>query len=115
MVDHNPNATLPKIFRVIVNAAGYEETWIEGLNVYHSPNAAIPMPMEMLPGAAHHFFEKSQHVMSYTPEFHPMSSVTKHYSPVDVERVLAEVGDKTHMVWTLKPGEPLPQDAGESV
>ncbi|MBY3178716.1 hypothetical protein HFO41_31805 [Rhizobium leguminosarum] len=108
MVDHNPNATLPKIFRVIVNAAGYEETWIEGLNVYHNPNAAIPMAMEMLPGAAHHFFEKSGHVRSFTPEFHPMSSVTQHFAPVDVEEVLAEIGDKTHMVWTLKPGEPLP-------
>lgn len=115
MVDHNPNATLPKIFRVIVNADGYEETWIEGLNVYHNPNAEIPMPMEMLPGAAHHFFEESGLVRSFTPEFHPTSSVTQHLSPVDVEKVLAEVGDKTHMVWTLKPGDPLPQDTGEPV
>ncbi len=106
MVDHNPNATLPKIFRVIVNSSGYEEAWIEGLNVYHNPNAAIPMPMEMLTGAAHHFFEESRLVRSYTPEFHPMSSVTQHFSPVDVEEVLAEIGDKTHMVWTLKPGGP---------
>lgn len=106
MVDHNPNATLPKLFRVVVNAPGYEETWVEGLNVYHNPNALIPMPMEMLPGAAHHFFNESGQVTSYTPEFHPMSSMTKHYSPVDVEKVLAEIGDKTHMIWTLKPSDP---------
>lgn len=89
------------------------ETAQEQLFFYHNPNAAIPMPMEMLPGAAHHFFEKSGTVRSYTPEFHPMSSVTKHFALVNVEEVLAEIGDKTHMVWTPKLGEPTPQNTGE--
>lgn len=103
MVDHNPNALLPKIFTVIVNSAGYEEDWIEGLNVYHNPSAKIPMPMEMLPGAAHHFCDESGQVTSFTPDFHPISSFTEHHFPVNVDAVLAEVGDKTHMVWTPKP------------
>lgn len=105
MVDHNPNATVAKIFRVIVNSAGYEENWIEGLNVYHNPNAKIPLPMEMFPDAAHHFCDEEGQVTSYTPEFHPMSSVTHHHYPVDVGEILADVGDKTHVVWTLRPGE----------
>ncbi|HEV7254143.1 MAG TPA: hypothetical protein VGN97_13750 [Mesorhizobium sp.] len=102
MVDHNPDALEPKIFRVIVNAAGYEEDWIEGLNVYHNPNANIPLPMEMFPGAAHHFCDEAGQVTSYTPEFHPISSVTKHYFPVDISEVLAQAGDQTHAVWTVK-------------
>jgi len=105
MVDHNPNALEPKMFRVIVNSAGYEENWIEGLNVYHNPNAAIPLPMEMFPGAAHHFCDERGQVTSHTPEFHPMSSVTKHYLPVDVDQVLAVAGNKTHVVWTVKSGQ----------
>lgn len=105
MVDHNPNATLAKVFRVIVNPAGYEEDWIEGLNVYHNPTAKIQLPMEMFPGAAHHFCDEVGQVTSYTPKFHPLSSVTHHHYPVDVNEILSEVGDKTHIVWTLKPGE----------
>jgi hypothetical protein len=105
MVDHNPNARHPKVFKVVVNAAGYDESWIEGLNVYHNPNAKIPLPMEMFPGAAHHFCDEFGQVTSYTPEFHPMSSITKHHFPVDVARALAEIGDKTHMVWTPKPND----------
>lgn len=33
MVDHDPNATINNFFKVIVNSDGYEEDWIEGLNV----------------------------------------------------------------------------------
>lgn len=103
MVDHDPNAALAKFFRVLVNSAGYEESWIEGLNVYHNPNAATPIAMELLPGAAHHFCDENGQVTSHTPEFHPMSSITKHQFPVDVPAILAEVGNKTHMVWRIKP------------
>ncbi|MET4209070.1 hypothetical protein [Bradyrhizobium sp. LA2.1] len=105
MMDHNPDSLHPKIFRVIVNSAGYEEDWIEGLNVYHNPNAEIPLPMEMFPGAAHYFCDEAGQVTSRTPDFHPITSVTKHYCPVDVDEVLAKAGDKTHAVWTVKPGQ----------
>ncbi len=110
MVDHNPNARHAKIFSVLVNAAGYEEDWIEGLNVYHNPNARIPLPMEMLPGAAHLFCDEYGQVTSFTPEFHPMFSVTEHHFPADVGRALTEVGNKTHMVWTPKPDETGPRE-----
>ena len=110
MVDRDPNAMLNKFFRVIVNSAGYEEDRIEGLNVYHNPSAKVPLPMEMLPGAAHHFCDEVGQVTSYMPYFHPTSSVTHHHCPVNVDDVLAEVGDKTHMVWTLKPGEAPPDE-----
>jgi hypothetical protein len=59
--------------------------------------------MEMLPGAAHHFVDDAGQVLSKTPEFHPIASITKHFIGVDIEKVLARLGDKTHVVWTLKP------------
>ena len=105
MVNHDPNARDPKLFSVIVNSGGYEEDWIEGLNVYHNPNANIPMPMEMLPGAAHHFCDEAGQVTSYTPDFHPISSITEHHVPVDVDKLLTEAGKETHMVWTLRSEE----------
>lgn len=112
MVDRDPNAMLNKFFRVFVNSAGYEENWIEGLNVYHNPNAKTPLPMEMLPGAAHHFCDDVGQVTSHMPFFHPTSSVTQHHCPANVDEVLAEIGDRTHTVWTMKPGEasPVEQD-----
>lgn len=115
MVDHNPNARHPKLFKVVVNAAGYEEDWIEGLNVYHNPNADIPLPMEMLPGAAHHFCDDLGQVTSYTPHFHPLGSITEHHFPVDVDRMLRTIGDKTHMVWTPKPDDTNPCKSEDNI
>ena len=106
MANHDPNASMPKIFSVIVNAAGYKEDWIEGLNVYHNPNAQIPLPIDLFPGAAHHFCDQAGQVTSCIPEFHPMSSVTMHFFPVDVDKLLAEAGNRTHAVWTMKPERP---------
>ena len=40
MVDHDPHATGPKLFRAVVNAPGYLETWVEGLSVFHNPPSA---------------------------------------------------------------------------
>lgn len=111
MVDHNPNARHPKLFKVFVNAAGYEEDWIEGLNVYHNPNAKIHLRMEMLPGAAHHFCDDAGQVTSHTPHFHPISSTTEHHFPVEVDQIMAKVGNKTHMVWTLKPDDTEPHES----
>jgi hypothetical protein len=109
MVDHDPNATTNKFFKVIVNSDGYEEDWIEGLNVYHNPGARVPLQVEMLPGAAHHFCGDDGQVTSFTPHFHPTSSITHHHYPVNVASLLADVGDKTHMIWTVKSNRAIPK------
>ena len=44
----------PEKFYSEVHAAGYAETWCEGVSVYHNPQAKIPLPREGFPGAAHH-------------------------------------------------------------
>ena len=33
---------------------GYSESWIDGMDVYHNPNALHPLNSDSLPGAAHH-------------------------------------------------------------
>lgn len=102
MVNHDANATLPKFFRVLVNSDGYEETWVEGLSVLHNPHALIPLDPDMLPGAAHLFLQEDGNVISHTPDFFPFGSITQNFAPMDVEQVLKEFADRTHVVWTPK-------------
>lgn len=109
-VDHDPDASEPKIFRALVNAAGYSESWVEGLNVFHNPNALLKFDIDLLPGAAHHFAAPDGQRASSVPDFHPYGSITKHLAPVDVAEFVAAVGDKTHMMWTLRRDGTPPAD-----
>ena len=73
-VDHEPNASVPKIFKYQVTEES-KETWGEGLSMYHNPNAIHPVPEELFPSIAHHKFENDQ-IVSIIPEFHPYASQT---------------------------------------
>ena len=90
-VDHDPNAVAPRGFRFVVNAPGYMETWAEGLDVFHNPRALIPVKEHSLPGAAHHYLRNDGQLLSRTPDWHPLASITRHYFPVDVEDALARL------------------------
>ncbi len=72
--DHDPNASVPRIFRYTVEENS-EETWAEGLSMFHNPNALHPVPQELFPTIAHHQFKDGQ-IVSRLPEFHPYASVT---------------------------------------
>lgn len=72
--DHNPNAHLPKPFRYVVDETA-QETWAEGLSMFHNSNALHPVPKELFPTIAHHQFRDGQ-IVSTMPEFHPYASVT---------------------------------------
>ena len=74
--DLDPNASKPKAFVLDVNRPDYRETWIEGMDVYHNPNALHPLAPEMLPGAAHHFIEQGGQLRSFVPDWQPLSSTT---------------------------------------
>lgn len=102
MVNHDSNASLPKYFRVLVNAEGYEETWVEGLSVIHNPNALRPLDPDLLPGAAHLFLLEDGNVSSHTPDFFPFGSVTHNFAPLNISDVRAAFADGTHFVWTPK-------------
>lgn len=66
---------VPETFTAEVHAAGYEETWCEGLSVYHNPRARIPLPRETFPCAAHHT-SRDGRIISDQPDFHPVGSTT---------------------------------------
>jgi len=73
--DRNPNAAIPQKFEFNVSNADYTEEWVEGANVFHNPNAKIPIDESFLPGAAHHRMEKAG-FRSLIPDFHPYGSET---------------------------------------
>lgn len=75
VVDHDPDASEPTTF-VHVVSQGYPETWIEGMDVYHNPNALHPLDPDVLPGAAHHHVMPDGQIESTSPGWHPLSSLT---------------------------------------
>lgn len=72
--DHNPNAALPRSFKYEVDEKCHE-TWAEGLSIFHNPSATHPIPAELFPRAAHHYFKEGQ-IVSHLPEFFPYASWT---------------------------------------
>ena len=52
--DPDPDAAMGRFFAVEVSAEGYEEYWTQEIQVFHNPNAEIPLPEEAMLGATHH-------------------------------------------------------------
>lgn len=75
-VDHDPNATEPINFRHLVNDPDYDETWCEGLDVWHNPKAKYPIDPDLLPGAAHHFLLPDGQIENLVPDWQPLGSIT---------------------------------------
>lgn len=74
--NHEADAAEPKVFIHDVNSPDYSETWVEGLNVYHNPNAKYPIYPPMVPGAAHHRLLPNGQIDSLIPDWHPLGSIT---------------------------------------
>lgn len=72
---HNPEASTGSTDSVINIEEGYEETWIDGLNVFHNPHALHPLDRSLLPGAAHHYWDGTQFTVHF-PEGHLWNSVS---------------------------------------
>lgn len=77
-VDHDPNATEPRLFRRRVEDHRYRERWVEGMDIWHNPHAIHPLNPELLPYAAHHLLLPNGNVRSMTPEWQPLWSFTIH-------------------------------------
>ena len=85
-IRHNPDphATEGIPFSEDVGATAYTEFWSDELQLFHNPNARIPIPLEWLPELTQYFFKDGeQH--SITPEGHVLASVTSVISFVDEE------------------------------
>ncbi len=85
----DPNASHPLAFQEVVNAPGYEEFWSEGLEVYHNPNALLPLDPRALPEATHHFLQSDGRILTKTMHLDPMASHTVIMTPTTLPQVLA--------------------------
>lgn len=75
----DPNSEIPIHFIHDVNSADYSETWMEGMDVFHNPNATHQLHPSMLPGAAHHWLREDGQLESHLPEWQPFGSMTRIY------------------------------------
>ena len=74
-VDPDPNASEAAPYLHFVTE-GYPETWIEGMDVYHNPNALHPLDPALLPGAAHHKLMAGGQVQTTLTGWKPVDSPT---------------------------------------
>lgn len=63
----------PSRFAAKVHEPGYRESWVQGLSVYHNPNARIALPEGAFPGAAHHT-SRDGRILADVPTFFPLGS-----------------------------------------
>lgn len=80
----DPNAAEPFRFATAVDE-GYQETWSEGLDIYHNPRALHPLDPRHFPTAMHHHIQPDGQVLSrrLVEGFHPLGSITSILVPLD--------------------------------
>jgi hypothetical protein len=89
--DMDPNASVPKAFSFDVNDPSYTETWTQGINVFHNPNALHPLDTSFFTDATHSFYEDGKQV-SYMADFHPYNSQTTIVTPQRIARPAFRAG-----------------------
>ena len=77
---NDPNAERPVPFRLEVNDE-YEESWAEGVSVFHNPRALHPLDPGHFPDLFHHFFRDGQIETLHNGTFHPLWSFTQIFQP----------------------------------
>jgi hypothetical protein len=73
--DPDPDADVPLPFVQVVTKEN-PETWIEGMDVFHNPNALHPLDPDLLPGAAHHRLLEDGQMETTSTAWKPMDSAT---------------------------------------
>ena len=71
---HDPNSSVPDMFLYEVDE-NCQETWAEGVNLFHNPNANIKIDKRLFPSIAHHELKENK-IHSLTPDFHPFFHIT---------------------------------------
>ncbi|OMP74564.1 glycosaminoglycan attachment site [[Flexibacter] sp. ATCC 35208] len=79
--DHDPNAVVPIPFHYVVNEE-CNETWAEGVSIFHNPNALIKIDPKLFPSVAHHFLIDGK-ILSTFPDFFPYFSMTNNIVTVE--------------------------------
>jgi len=73
--DPDPQAVMGQPFSVDVGDPEYQERWSQEIQVFHNPNAVMPLPVEAMQGVTHHFFEDGL-LQSFAPSDSILSSFT---------------------------------------
>ena len=74
-MDPDPNAADPREFCYEVGDPNFPESWGQGLDVFHNPNALHAVDPALFPDSASHRFDGDQ-PRSKIPNFHPLVSAT---------------------------------------
>lgn len=80
----DPNAPEPFLFSRALDE-DYQETWSEGLDIFHNPSAVNPLDPRHFPTAMHHHLQSDGQVLSrrLVEDFHPLASITSILVPLD--------------------------------
>jgi hypothetical protein len=76
----DPNAANPTPFCVEVDPKNYDETWSEGVRIFHNSKALNPIPKELFPYCSHHYFQDGRRV-ALLPEIFFYESKTMVLTP----------------------------------
>ena len=79
-MSNDPNADAGIPFQLEVDD-NYQESWAQGLSVFHNPRAKHPLDPGHFPDLLHHFFRDGQIETFHNGGFHPMSSITHILQP----------------------------------
>lgn len=80
--DHDKNASKPLAFNYIVSDDG-NESWSEGVSVYHNPNAKIPLDPNLFDDKIAQHMLIDNLITSILPEFYPYSNITMNMVSTD--------------------------------
>lgn len=78
--DHNPNADKPNMITYQVNK-NCNETWSEGVVIFHNPNAKIPLNPSFFDDKVAQTFFEDKFIYSKMPRIFPYSSITQNFIP----------------------------------
>ena len=62
-------------FQAVVTDSDYDESWSEGMTVFHNPRSLVPLDPDLLKvglGVAHCLLRRNLHVESTLPEVLPL-------------------------------------------
>lgn len=83
IIHNHQNQLEPIEFRYVVSPES-QETWAEGVTIYHNPNAKYSIDPSLFPSAAHHFFNlEEKKIYSIYPDVYPYVATTVNLTGVE--------------------------------
>lgn len=82
----DPDALYPLPFSKNVDDHDYEESWSDGLVMYHNPNAIIPVDPDHFSDISHMFYSEEKGFHGIFQPYEVLGSVTIAVSPEDPNR-----------------------------